>query len=511
MSIVIIPAAGQYGVQADQAPQELPLNAWSDANNVRFRDGYAERFGGLKAVFSAPSVTPYWLTPYVTTSARFWVHAGTQKVFVDDGTTRTEITPASLFTGTQDDRWTGGALNGVLVMNNGKEVPQYWGGNVANDLAALTGWNVNWRCKSLRPFKNYLVALNLTKSGTAYPHMVKWSAAADPGTIPASWDETNPAIDAGEVDLAETGDLMVDQMVLGDANIIYKERSMYSMRYVGGQFIFAFQRLPGDVGALARGCIANTPLGHVVLTPGDVVLHNGQGPKSILTGRMRRWLFSQMDTDYYARSFLTANLRRNEVWVCFPTVGQTTCNKALVWNFADDTLSPRDLPNVTYGDFGLIAPGVAETWSSDSDTWLSDATVWAQAEFNPSDSRLLLCNASNVLLGDGGTNNAGTDFTAYIERLNFTLEDPYTVKTVRAVYPRIEGPTGATLTVEVGATMDAEVAPTWSAPVTYTIGSTRKADAFASGRFLCLRIKSTSSFAWRLKSIDLDVIKRGAY
>ena len=85
------------------------------------------------------------------------------------------------------------------------------------------------------------------------------------------------------------------------------------------------------------------------------------------------------------------------------------------------------------------------------------------------------------------------------------------VKTVRAVYPRIEAPTGSTLTIEVGATLDDEQGVTWSAPTTYTVGSTRKADTFATGRFLALRIKSTDSFAWRLKSLDLDVIERGEY
>lgn len=510
MPIVTVPNAGQFGVLADQVPQELPVNAWSNANNVRFRDGYAERFGGTKAVFTAPAVTPYWITPYVTTTARFWVHAGLAAVYVDDGTTRTDITGTAP-TGAVDDRWTGGALNGVLVMNNEKDVPQYWGGNVVNNLATLTGWNAAWRAKSLRPFKNYLVGIGITKSGTAYPHMVKWSDAADPGTIPASWNEADPTVDAGEVDLAETGDLMVDQMVLGDANIIYKERSMYSMRYIGGQFIFAFQRLPGDVGALARGCIANTPVGHVVLTPGDVIVHNGQGPKSILTARMRKWLFQQMDTTNYARAFLTTNLRRNEVWICFPAVGQSTCTNALVWNFADDTLSPRDLPNVTYGEAGLLPMGAAETWASDVDGWQADTTVWAQDEQNPNDSRLLLCSASNIWMADAGASNNGVDFSAYVERLNLPLDDPYSVKTVRAVYPRIEGPPGATLTIEVGATMDAEVTPSWSSPVTYTIGSTRKADAFATGRFLSLRITSSTSFPWRIKSLDLDVTKRGAY
>lgn len=510
MAIITVPNAGAVGVLADQMPHELPINAWSTAQNMRFRDGYAERFGGMKTVFTAPSVTPYWLAPYVTTTARFWVHAGLTAVYVDDGTTRTDITGTAP-TGAIDDRWTGGSLNGVLVLNNEKDVPQYWGGNVASNLASLSGWNANWRAKSLRPFKNYLVGVGITKSGTAYPHMVKWSDAADPGTIPASWNEADPTTDAGEVDLAETGDLMVDQMVLGDANILYKERSMYSMRYIGGQFIFAFQRLPGDVGALARGCIANTPAGHVVLTPGDVIVHNGQGPKSILTARMRRWLFAQMDATNYKRSFLVSNLRRNEVWVCFPYGGSSVCNGALVWNFADDTLAVRDLPSITCGDFGLFNDQSLESWASDSESWKTDATLWSESGFDPSDGRMVLGSSSGIYVADAGATEAGADFTALIERVNLSLDDPYSVKTVRAVYPRIEGPTGATLTVEVGATMDVEVAPTWSSPVTYTIGSTRKADAFATGRFLSLRIKSTSSFAWRLKSLDLDVIKRGAY
>ena len=57
----------------------------------------------------------------------------------------------------------------------------------------------------------------------------------------------------------------------------------------------------------------------------------------------------------------------------------------------------------------------------------------------------------------------------------------------------------------------AETSPSWSAPVTYTIGSSLKADAYATGRFLAVRIKSTGSFAWRLKSIEMDYVKRGSY
>lgn len=512
MPIVTIPASGQYGTLADQAAQELPINAWSRSVNMRFREGYSERFGGQAMIFAAPSITPYWLTPYTTSTARFWVHAGLQKVFVDDGTTRTEITPASPFTGAIDDRWTGGSLNGVLVMNNGVDQPQYWGGNVANDLATLTAWNANWRAASVRPFKNYLIALDVTKSGTRYPHMVKWSHAADPGAIPTSWDETDPTKDAGEQDLAETPDLLVDQLPMGDLNIVYKERSMYAMQYIGAPFIWRFTRLPGDVGMLARGCAVATPMGHVVLAAGDVILHSGQGPKSLLTGRMRRWLFNNIDSTSYKRAFVTANPPKNEVWICFPGVGATVCTQALVWNWVDDTLGPRDLSSVTYGAFGQINYTAANSWNSDTEAWNDDATAWNQDEYSPADARLLLASTTPLIsLVDTGVTFNGTAIAATLERSGIALDDPYSVKMVRAVYPRVDAATGTQLTIEVGASMDVEKAPVWQSPVTYTVGSTLKADAFAQGRFLALRIKSTGKQPWRLKSIDLDVVKTGAY
>lgn len=287
MTIKKIALTGQLGLIKDAQPHELPDNAWSDAANVRFRNGAMERMKGDQRIFDVPAVTPYWLQPYYQGGKIYWIHAGLSAIYADDGTARTNISPASAPTGAIDDRWTGGAIGGVLVMNNGKDAPLYWGGTGV--LAALPGWPASTTAKSLRPFKSFLVALGVTKSGTAYQHMVKWSVPAVPGAVPASWDHTDPALLAGEIDLAEDPSILVDQMPLGDANIIYKENSMYAMRATGGLDVFSFQRLPGDVGALSRGCIANTPMGHVVLTHGDVVIHSGQGPQSIANGVVRRY------------------------------------------------------------------------------------------------------------------------------------------------------------------------------------------------------------------------------
>lgn len=512
MSITTVPAAGQYGAIYDALPQELPINAWSSVQNIRFRDGCAERFRGSAQVFTSPSVTPYYLTPYRSMNSKFWVHAGLARVYSDDGAVRTDLTPATPYAGAIDDRWSGGSAQGVLVINNGVDQPQFWGGNVATKFAPLTAWNAAWRCASLRPFKNYLIALDVTKSGTRYGSMVKWSSAASPGSLPASWDETDATKDAGEQDLAETSDLLVDQLQLGDVNVIYKERSMYGMQYIGAPFIWRFYRLPGDVGMLARGCGASTPKGHVILTAGDVILHTGQGPQSIVTARMRKWLFNTIDTALFSRAFVTSNPATNEVWICFPETGQAACTLALVWNWNDDTFTTRQLSSVTYGAPGMALFSGTSSWSTDPDIWSNDATTWSNDGFGISETRLLTCNtAPGIWAMESGAAFNGVNPTCILERTGIAFDAPDVVKTIKSITPRIEASPGTVLSFQLGASMDAEVAPTWGAAVPYTVGTTRKVDSFATGRFLSLRITSTSAALWRLKSFDCDVQAHGRY
>ena len=509
--MVTVPLAGQYGFIADQPTQELPINAWSRVENMRFRGGLAERVGGHASIFAAPTVTPLHLAPYQTATKRYWVHCGTSSVFADDGTTRNNITGPTP-TGTASDRWTSTVLGGVLVLNNSVNIPTFWAGT--GTLANLTGWDANWRCKSIAAFKNFLVAINITKSSTNYPHMVKWSDAADPGAVPASWDEADATKLAGEQDIAETPDQIIDQMVLGDANLIYKERSIYAMRFIGGTQVFEFRRVPGNYGMLARGCAAVTPKGHVVLSNGDVVLVDGVNePQSILTDRLKNWLFaSQIDSASYSKCFVVANPSKAEAWICYPEVGETTCTRALVWNWDANVFGVRELPNANHAASGLLDYSASSGWSTDAESWADDSTLWNQDEFTPADPRLLIAsNAPGIYLADAGATFAGSAVEATLERSGMAFDAPEQVKVIRSVYPRIDAPAGTQVQITLGYSMDAEQAPIWGSPVTYTVGSTYKADAFASGRFLALRLSSTGGPRWRVKSLSLDLVAQGAY
>jgi hypothetical protein len=511
MPIQTIPALGQYGLVADQPPQELPDNAFSNVLNVRFRDGCAERFLGDLGIFSTPSVTPYYITPFGTVDKRYWVHCGLASVFADDGTTRTDITGAAL-TGGIDDRFTGGALSGILILNNGVDIPRYWAGS--GNTANLTGWDSTWRAKFIRTFKNYIIYGAPTKNGDAFPHTLGWSSAADPGTLPTAYTAA-AGNDAGDVPVGETPDLLVDSLTLGEVHIVYKEQSCYRMEYVGGQQVFSVKRIPGNYGMVARGCAVSTPMGHVVLANGDVVINDGVSePKSILTGRLRKWLFStQIDSTVIKRCFVTSNPTKNEVWICYPSFGATACARALVWNWVDNTFGVRELDNVTYAASGLLNYTQGNTWADYSSTaWKDLAGAWNANDYTPADSRLIMATTGpKILLADVRGTFDGTPMTALLERSGMAFGDPSTVKCWKGIRPRIDAPAGTVVMIQLGGAMDAEQAPSFGDWIPYTVGSTYKADGFYTGRFLAYRIRSTSVQPWRIKSMDAEFVPMGKY
>ena len=502
------------GLNADLTPEELGDGVWTAVSNVRFNNGYAERFKGTTQAFTTPSVTPYFIAPYATSTKRFWLHAGLAAVYVDDGTTRTDIT-GSAPTGAIDNRWSGGSINGVWVMNNGVDVPMYWNGDTGTNLATIPGWNANWRADVICPFKSFIIALGITKSGTKYPHMVKWCTELGPGAITSAgdWDETDPDLDAGEQDLAETSDLIVDALPLGDTLIVYKERSMYSVTYSGSPYIFRFNRIPGEVGMLARGCGVSTPFGHVVLTAGDVVLNTGQSCPSIANGIVRKLIFNSIDSTNYKRAFVTANPQRNEVWICLPVAGGTTCTRAAVWNWVDKSWAIRELSNVTYGAFGQIdiaATGL--TYDTTTATYDTSAVTYSENEYSPAEARLLMCHSTPLIsLADTGTTDFGALISAYAERTGMTLGDSTTVKTVRGIRWQIDGNAGATITIQVGASMFPDASPNYGPAQTFTIGSEFKTDHFVTGRYIAIRISNSDYSPWRLKTFIVDYTNAGGF
>jgi hypothetical protein len=260
-------------------------------------------------------------------------------------------------------------------MTNFRDPPQFWAtaGGVyatATKLVELSNWEASADlCKSIKSFKTFLIALNMDRSTVPYPKLVKWSNEAASHAPPTSWDEADATKDAGEYELADTPGDIIDGLQLGESFMIYKDDAIYIMNYIGTPFIFSFRLLSPTVGILAKNCVSEFSGGHFFFGKTNIYLNNGQTISPLLTDRMRREVFENLDGDNFKRSFTVADYNRNEMLACYPAGGYTYPNRAVIWNWNTNTLTIRDLPNPSSMGFGVAFV------STTSDAWGAETTL----------------------------------------------------------------------------------------------------------------------------------------
>lgn len=515
MALINIANVGQIGLIKDLSVHELPDNAWTDAHNIRFLDGYAHLAYGYSEIYQTPSVAPQHVFPINVAGVPYWIYLSAAKAYAVTSAsgvaTHTDLTHATPLTGLAN-QWTSTLLSGIPVINAGNvtDVPAAWDLNLANNFVNLSNWPVSTYCKSMRAFKNFLIALNVTKTATNYPFMVKWSDIAVPGALPSSWDITDATKKAGETDLAEGYDAVVDGLQMRDVFIIYKENSAWLMAFSGGTSVFSFRKL-FEHGIMARNCAVEYDGLHFVVTRQDVILHDGNTAQSVLDKQTRRYLFDDIDGNGIDLVFVTKNPYFNEILVCYPSSGNTVCNKAMIWNYKDRTTSFRDLPNINHANFGGVNNNLSGQWDQDVDTWDSDISTWQKDDFVPIRASVVMAsNDINLYLLDGASTQGGSIPNAILERRGLSLGAPEAMKTVRGIRPRITGTLGGTVSVSIGASDDPYADPTYT-DMTHTIGSTIANDCLVSGRYIAVKFEEGNAVQWRLDSYQLDVQPAGAW
>lgn len=361
-----------YGVIKDTPDYKVPPEGWTSADNVRYVDGAVEKMVGWQEVFGTPPVSPAFVLGVRTPAQMFWPYVSLTKGYVWDGLTHTDITRTvgGDYTAVHSSEWHGFPFGGIPIFNNGIDVPQFWAPpSSGTKMADMTNWPATLRAKRLASLKGYLIGIDITDSGTRYPHRVKWSDVAVPGSLPGSWDESDPTVDAGETDLPDVDSGTLQDLVrLRDRMFLYKSNSIWSMRFIGGRFVFAIDPYLETVGILAPGCAVAYGRGfrHFVVTEDDIIIHTGQGePVSVGDRRMRRTLFNSINSTNFHKSFAFHNLRNREVWFCYPSSASEEVDTALVWAYEEGNGAGAfsEVPV----DFTSAAYGIVET--SDLDDW----------------------------------------------------------------------------------------------------------------------------------------------
>lgn len=530
--------AGAIGISQDIPPYDLPPEAWSDGLNVRMHDGAVWKSFGHVKILDPPSIIPHVLEPAFSAAGnQLFAYAGLTKVFATDATTHTDITRAvgGDYTGLATDLWNGGLLGNVMILNNGKDIPQAWiSPALGTPLVDLPNWPAATEAKVVRVFRRFLVAFDVTKSSVRNAQLVKWSNRADLGAVPSSWDETDPTTRAGEWPLIDTDGAIVDALALSGVNFIYKEDEIHSMEEVGGNFVFRFKRKFAQVGLLAQRCVKEYQKGnrhvHILMTPDDIVEHDGFQMRSLLDNKMRRWYDGRIDLTKDNFSFLAPNYAEDEMWAGITEAGEPYPNLAFILNLKDGTCTIRDIPNISHMAFAAFDPTAGGT-TYDSQLQPFDATVgqFGQRSFSPGRKRLIMVEPDAVdpsfHLTDEGFDFSGVNFRAFVERTGLAVVgqdrlgnpkvDTQVIKLVTEVWPRIRIINGTNVDVYVGSQDVIDGAISWSPAMPFDPTSDDKVDVDPpiEGRYIAVRFETpnTSAAAWKLDGYDLEMHLLGKF
>lgn len=512
------------GVIKDEEGYQLPPEAFTYGNDIRFFANGVEKLLGRSQVFGTPGVAPHFAMSIASVSQTYWLYVSLTKGYVYDGSSHTDITRAvgGDYTAGQTRDWNGALLGGVPILNNGSDDPQYWASlNPATKLAALPNWPASTKAKVIRAFGPYLLALNVTKAGTIYPHMVKWSHPADPGSVPSSWDPTDATKDAGEKDLPDTqAGVIHDGLPLGNRFYVYKAGSVWRMTQIGGNFIFDFgtSAFIETAGILGPRCVTITGDGtrHVFASQDDILVHNGNTVESILNGRYKRYLSNVIDQTNYLNCFMFTNPFTDEIVFCYPETGATNPNRALIWNYrlgqkgaiSESAISFR---NAALGN--VENPGTA-IWSTVTGTWDTYVGPWQTSQRR----KVIACSTDTTkfLQLDSGVLRDGATFTATLQREGLSMvgrkrsgewiNDFKKRKLVHRVWIKAQG---GPIDVRLGSFNVPLGATTWSAVVSFDPTTQDYVDVVVEGAAISIEFSSANYF--RLTGYKLEIELGGEF
>jgi hypothetical protein len=289
--------------------------------------------------------------------------------------------------------------------------------------------------------------------------------------------------------------------------MVYKEDSVHAMTYVGGAFTFNIRERFKNAGLIARDAVVALGDGrHVFVSSDDIYIHNGAQLRSIIDDQVRSFFFNDLEQDSAYRTFCAHNNIKNEVWICYASSDAVNDlpNKALIWNYVDNTWTTRQLPGTRFIAQGIVNPTYTNSWANATTTWNDTPSTWGFNPYSPTRDSLLICGTADtkLYLVDYGIDFDGTDFTCFLERVGLHAGQTNRIKSVTRMYPRIEG-TG-TVRISVGSEINPYEGVTYSDPVTFRIGQDNKVDCRVRGRYIAVKFETTDDTQFKLSGYTLE-------
>jgi len=277
-----------------------------------------------------------------------------------------DLTGSEEFTGDASNYVNIEVWNGHGYITNNKDVPLDFDGSTVSELATdinNDGANDINRCLIFFTYKEHLIALRPTEFGSTEAQRVRWSAPGDAD----DW------YNGGYVD-APTLDWIMGASFLGDRLIVFFERSIWALNYVGDvDMVFTWEKLISTEGCSAS--FSPVAFANEVLFLGPVEFIATDGVTTDrLTTQIPEYALN-FDQDNYGTVYGAVLEEEQEVFWNFPEVDNSMPNKTLVYNYLINTWSVSDLGIQA---IGYYYEQTDYTWDQIDQTWDDIEWTWDQ-------------------------------------------------------------------------------------------------------------------------------------
>lgn len=538
MSTFPVRRLGSSGIDADTNPADVEdVGTFTAGVNVRFKNGKVSRAPVARTIIALPHepghilAIPPAATGYdeiVTVSHDF------ATLYALNGASFTSLTPPGHTGAGGTAPIVSCVLGGVSYVNRETHIPLYRaiGGTTYLN---LPNWGTGDRCQVLRAYKDQLIALGVTKSGTAYPTMVKWSDFASYNLPPGSWDPTSTTNSAGENIVNEMQHQIVDGLTLRDSFILYCTESVWIMDFIGGDLLYSFRKLFDDQGVINPNCVVQVGGLHYVFDRNDIYVHDGVAPRSIADGRVKAFIFDAVDFSKTSLCFVQHDAKLTEIRFSYPSTdrligfrgAEDGCNRQAVFNYSNSTWSFYDVPNITGHCKAALISGPA--WDDDPDATFDNIGGQWNSVQGDEDRHILVVGRSSVAQGLTAPRLSGIDLLtggrlpqppepqalkpSFLERVGIDLDATGKNLTqyvnLQAIWPQMSADIPQDCYWQFGASDFVNALPLWSAELPFDPTTETKIDINEAGKYLGFRfgVRGTGDFI--LSGFDVQLIVRG--
>ena len=299
------------------------------------------------------------------------------------------------------------------------------------------------------------------------------------------WSDQENAVDwtptvyntAGSMRLSSGSEIIAGAQTRQET-LIWTDSSLYSMRFVGPPFTFAFNLLGSNVSVLSA---------NLVVSVGDRVYWMDTENFFVYVGQIQtvpctilRYIFDDINLEQKLKFFAGSNRMFDEIFWFYCSADSDDIDRYAKFNYLEGTWDIGSLSRTAWVDFGLFSkPRAAGTVSS-----------------------------SNYIYDhESGTTNDGTAMSSYIESSVFDIGDGNQFVAIRQIIPDIDITSAAGNGVDyVLKTRNYPGESLTTNSTNAVTSTTTKSDVRARSRSAVLRIQSSAGdVSWTLGDTRMDI------